>query len=1827
MAITAATRQDIIELVVTAYNAAPGTELLSELVAIVDGGGTLADVAANLTTRDEWTSRYPSFQTAEEFAAEWLGNLVPEASAEALAEGISVAVGLVNGGASFADIMIEAQSFLSALSEDDASFGSSAANFNNKVEVATYYTITLEESAQSTDTISAVTSDDDSVTTAKSNADTASTPAVAGETYSLVTGLDNKVLGAGDDGAFATDATTAASDTFNPSDLVNGGAGDDTFYLTLTETTGAVSYTPSRITNFETLSLTNVDAEGALTVDVSLMGIENVQNSASTQAVTVSNATAGTTLSAMGNTAATTLTVKGAGLTGAEDTATISLTSNTGAVTYQSSTAQDIEKATVDVSGVNTSALTIEDSSNNAATTHVTVTGAGSWDMETGGNIASALATLDASANTGGVTFDASLAAGTTLMGGSGNDDLQGAAGNDVITGGAGDDTLAMGSGGIDHVDGGAGNDTVTLSGFTKDDTVSGGDGVDTLVTDTAIAYDDEAEPTPIDAGVNISGFEVLKNSGAITQDMAALDGIVALQSSSGVLTATEASGITDYYALADSTGLDITLATDGTADSLNIHMGVDSAQSNAQSVTVDAVEIETALIASKGLDGNILSDFQADSLTSLTIIGSKNLTVTLNDSAAVSTIPLTTVDASAFTGDTLSITAVEADSGVTVTTGSEALTVTVGDGANDITGTAGDDEVTTGSGADVISTGDGEDDIDAGDGANTITVGDGNATIDGGEGVDTITAGDGDTDITLGDGADVLVLGDGDNVITNEGGNATITVGDGENTVTNDAGDSTITLGDGGNTVNLTAGNSTVVTGDLADDINITAGNNDITSGGGNDTISLGSGNDTVDAGAGTDTVDFSVSSGTWTGSITNAETVSASFTGSAKIDATGISGYTTLSVAAADDTVTTTLNNLGSSTVSLTDDAAEGSGTGDLEAVTIDTTDDAEITVSLGANQNAATAVASVLGSLTITDADAVTLKSSGGGFGNLIENDFEGVALDDDETTSLTVEAGSDYTSLATANITGTEGLASLSIDATGAESDIEVDTIADATNLQTLTINASGLNSQVELGIVGNEASTTDAILSSLTVTASNGADIDFAGTTDAELGDINTGEDMDSITISASGAGSTITAGEISADGLEVTTVELEASAGGSIDAETVSDALTLNYGYESLILQATGVDSAIVADELTQDAGSLATTAESTITIEADDYASITTGEATLGGVDLDTVHIGIGNGASIVGDETDITATGDIGNLDIDFDANSTHTGAFDINTGKILGTLSINIGDEASFGTGALVLELTDDVDAEIGIKTLNVDIADQDGSAIVVDLEATSVITVNSNSLIDIEDDGEDGSTYYNGEVTLRGDDDNTVLIGASALLDTALPTAGTDSVYGSWDIDTGDGADTITGSPGADTIDSTGGADSVLGGGGNDTLTVGNGADTVGGGAGNDTINLTESVSAADVVEFSSDVEVAAEANTSDSTFDEAESGVIDRGQDTITGFTAGTDTIAITVVGLNEFVHGTDTAIGLGTATTAGTGAANFGTTVGLINLDNAETGEGTFEAGGDVIVNFSSPTTTMTKALFEAALSYTVTGTGTGVDTITTGGLADTYNVTAGNDVVDLGAGDDTIATTNTLLEANNGTTATHDGGAGDDTLSVTGAATLVDADFRGLSNIETLKLNTGDNTLTAGDAFQGLIETIDITGAIDLVLTQDTGDTLGTASAPLEIVGLTVNSEATKFDFLGTDAASDADLSASGFGAVPVDGLFVDADGTAASFFTAAAAGFDAGDIGIFVTGGNTYVFAEGAATAATDDVHLVITGVSLTAISATHNTTVLHI
>ena len=268
MAITAETRNSIIELVVTAYDAAPGTTLLTELITIINEGGTLADVATELTTSDQWNATYPIFQTAEEFAAEWLGKLLAEADADTLALAEDIVVGLINDGASAADLIMVASDFLAELDVEDELLGSSAAGFANKVEVATYFTVTLEQDGTQDElaaAIAGVSSDEDSVDAGKDEADSIGTP---GTLFSLTKDVDDITGSAGDDTITAepgTNATTGATTTtINSGDAVDGAGGEDTLNITATGANNN-SLSGLTVTGVEVINITNADNFGGNT--------------------------------------------------------------------------------------------------------------------------------------------------------------------------------------------------------------------------------------------------------------------------------------------------------------------------------------------------------------------------------------------------------------------------------------------------------------------------------------------------------------------------------------------------------------------------------------------------------------------------------------------------------------------------------------------------------------------------------------------------------------------------------------------------------------------------------------------------------------------------------------------------------------------------------------------------------------------------------------------------------------------------------------------------------------------------------------------------------------------------------------------------------------------------------------------------------------------------------------------------------------------------------------------------------------------------------------------------------------------------------------------------------------------------------------------------------------------------------------------------------------------------------------------------------------------------------------------------------------------------
>ena len=105
MAITAETRKTIIDMVVGAYGTAPGTTLLASLVAESEAGKSIDEIATILTTSDTFNAIYPTFQTSGEFGAEFLANILPGVSADALAEGVTIVEGLMAAGGTRADVV------------------------------------------------------------------------------------------------------------------------------------------------------------------------------------------------------------------------------------------------------------------------------------------------------------------------------------------------------------------------------------------------------------------------------------------------------------------------------------------------------------------------------------------------------------------------------------------------------------------------------------------------------------------------------------------------------------------------------------------------------------------------------------------------------------------------------------------------------------------------------------------------------------------------------------------------------------------------------------------------------------------------------------------------------------------------------------------------------------------------------------------------------------------------------------------------------------------------------------------------------------------------------------------------------------------------------------------------------------------------------------------------------------------------------------------------------------------------------------------------------------------------------------------------------------------------------------------------------------------------------------------------------------------------------------------------------------------------------------------------------------------------------------------
>jgi Ca2+-binding RTX toxin-like protein len=1034
MAITAAVRQDIMELAVLMNNSAPGTTLLAELVAKSTAGSSLTEIAEHLAGRAEFTAKYPTFQTANEFASEWLANALPEASADLLAECVTIVEAHINGGGSIPALVVSVQAFMTDAANATGGLKTHIDNFTNKVAVATYHTITKEAAAE-WDIPASVSSDAATVATAKGSVDTATAPAAAqAQTMALTVGVDNAKGGSGDDLILATvDETTVANNTFSTADVIDGGEGSDTLQLAVSATATDRAYNPALISNTETFRIVNTSANNADVNLTTVAGLTGVEVSSSAQNVDITNITDSTTkLMATANTGTGVETVsfafKAAALLGTATDVDLTLTSNSGDVAVQTNGA-GIESMTITAIGVNTAGRYVGAA---ADLETLTVKGTGSLAV----NVAdmAAVTTLDATGNSGGVTYNAT-ASNATLKGGTGNDVLTDGAGNDVITGGAGNDTLTGGASN-DNIDGGAGDDQIVLSAVTKDDTVTGGEGTDTLSLAAGTTYS-----ATVSAGSGVSGFEVISNTGGatMTQNLSGLgtNAITTLSLGGGTGTATiQEAAITtvDTEDMGATGGAVLGLKTDGTADTLAVNIG---AAGGTRGLTLAAVDYETLNIVSTGTDGNsvTLNDTDASylatgateiaartaalaaktvtDLTTVNITGNKNLTVT--DSAESTAV--TTVNAADFTGATLNVNFNDSNAAITATanTGTSA-TITTGDGADTVTvgngGTALTNNITTGKGNDTITSGAGADTINAGAGANKITSGDGDDILTGGDGADTIDGGEGNDNITSAKGADSITAGAGNDTVTTTDDNDTVIGGTGDDNITTNKGNDSVVAGDG---------NDTIVSGTGSDYVSGGTGNDNITVGTGDDTVDGGTGNDTITVqtlsngdslvgGDGTDTLTIAAISSTSTPkNISGMEVVNVTSLGGGAVgitlDLTNVTGLTSLT--SANNTtgaVTMNINNAPSTLTALSLD--DGGNASDTLAITYSAGPSA-LTFDAFDVTNAATNITSLNAPLTINGKVATTQAGVGQAYaaGNVSSL---GTMTTDASTITLTTDA---------------------------------------------------------------------------------------------------------------------------------------------------------------------------------------------------------------------------------------------------------------------------------------------------------------------------------------------------------------------------------------------------------------------------------------------------------------------------------------------------------------------------------------------------------------------------------------------------------------------------------------------------------------------------------------------------------------------------------------------------------------------------------------------------------------------------------------------------
>ena len=932
-----------------------------------------------------------------------------------------------------------------------------------------------------------------------------------------------------------------------------------------------------------------------------------------------------------------------------------------------------------------------------------------------------------------------------------------------TITGGAGADTL-IGGADNDSIFGGVGNDTI--NGLVGTDTVNGGDGVDTIVL-TATSLDLNAATN--DQIVNVEAVSAATATAGVLINLA-------LQTAT-----TEGFSITGG-------ALNDTITGGSGNDSIFGGAGDDTINGFVGADTVNGGDGSDTLV----LTGTIATAFNTAASTDARLTG------------------VETIDASAITGVTLTL------SGQT-----EGFTIIGGAGADSLTGGAGNDAFTGFAGADTINGGNGADTIvltETSTGLNAISaltdaiVRD--ARLVGVEAISAAGAGStthvtinltGQTEgfsITGGAGNDSLTGGAGADSISGGIGNDTINGFAGADTINGGLGTDTLVLTANSTDLNTAGGTDARLSGVEVIDASLVAGGAlitlsgqtegfTITGGAGNDSLTGGAGNDSISGGAGADRI--------------------FGFVGDDTVDGGSGSEVDTLVLTA----TSTSLNN------------ATNGQLLNVEAVSAATAT-AGVLINLAAQNESFTLTGSI-GADSLTGSTAA--DSINGGSGNDMIYGFVGADTVDGGlgTDTLFLSASStDFNAAAADNarIVGVEAISA--VDATtgvtiNLAAQTEAFSITGGVGADTITGGSAadnisaGAGDDTVNGFVGADTINGGDGVDTIVLTATS-LDLNTAGATDTRLAGV------EAINASTNTTGVIITMGG--------------QTEGFSLTGGTGADKFTGGQGADSISGGAGNdlINGFIGADTINGGDGvdTIIMTATS-LTLNGANNAQLDNVEAIIVGAATTGVSISVTNqteGFSLTGGGLADTLTGGAG--------NDTIKGG--VGADSLTGGLGVNTYDYANLKDSLVTAyDTIADFKATDRIAYIPVGAAGAFNTA----TRASSGIVANDiTAALNSTNFVANGATL----VTLTGNGGGQYLVlndataGFSSTTDAVVKIVGTAPVAANISL-------TVNGTTNADNLVGGAGADTISASDGNDTITGFAGADTIDGGLGADTIVLT------------------------------------------------------------------------------------------------------------------------------------------------------------------------------------------------------------------------------------------------------------------------------------------------------------------------------------------------------------------------------------------